>query len=431
MPVGEPQPSIEQRSIAYSEAWKNVLGYKQTFSADVAQPVLKRVNTLSLLTPPQEMIAEMQADPKKQLQLEHLPFVTQMVAQYASNSDLAQYTPTDIQIILYPQHRDDDLFPEHGKRAGFHLRRGGYPVMLIPMRQKDDGSYGLQTYIIGHELGEITVSHMLKNLTGTIGAMANLEEHPLKEGFCDACGLDFYRFLAEKQGNQFSLTYDQAFEEAYKRQDLKKLLGKLPYDQATEDEQTFMRYHLSGSIVSKLIETYGFDKVIKYFAGEADIISNKDKEFRLGLEKLTKKTRGLIKMSFSAEKTTTPPDKKELRNLLEQLGYKPEQFSSLDSSTKAVDDRAEGAVAALMVDQFDVWFNKDNQYDVLQEQPVKIESEVQHKEEGPKKPNFIQKVTNGINRESAVKAFGNEFSVETFIENWRKDFLSTYAPVIQ
>ena len=423
-PVSELQPSREERSIAYSDAWKDVLSWRQTFSAEVDQPILKRVKTLSLLTPSQQMIAEMQPDSKKHLELEMLPFVTQAIAQYVSSSALASYVPTDIQIILYPQHRDGELFPEHGKRAGFHLRRGGYPVMLIPMRQKEDGSYGLQPLIIGHELGEIAVSHMLRNLTGAIGTMANLEDHPLKEGFCEACGLDFYRFLAEKQGKQFNLTYDYICQEAYKKHDLRRLLGKIPCDQAAEDEQTFMRYLLSGSIVSKLIETYGFEKVLKYFADEADSIRKKDEKFRLAFEKLTEATGGLIKVTLRTEKTATPPNKKELNDLLKQLGYKPEQFLSLDSSTQAVDNKPEGAVAALIVDQFYDWFNRDEPGVTL---PERLKTEDVHKPTGKdqlERPSFIQRVLNGINRESAAKIFGEDFSAETFIQKWKDDFLS-------
>ena len=318
MSINEPQPSIEQRAVAYTEAWRDVLGWKRTFTAEAAEPTLKKVNTLSLLTPPPEMIAEMQADPKKHLEFEMLPFVTQAVAQYASSGDLAQYTPTNIQVVLYPQHRDDELFPEHGERAGFHLRRGGYPVMLVPMRQKQDGSYGLQPYIIGHELGEVVISQMLRHLTGSMGPLANLEDHPLKEGFCDACGLDFYKFLAERQGSQFAFAYDQIWNEAYKKHDLRKLLGDLPYEQATPDEQTFMRYRLSGSIVSKLIETYGFEKVLQYFADEADSIARKDEEFQLAFKELTKSTGGFIKMSLRTERTATPPNKKELNDLIKK-----------------------------------------------------------------------------------------------------------------
>lgn len=420
----EPLSSVEQRAVAYSEAWKQVLDWKRLFTSETSQPIPKRVNILSILTPPPEMMAKMQANPQRHLEFDTtLSFLTQTTANYLSQGDISQFTPPVIQIILYPQHKDDDLFPEHGERAGFHLRRGGYPILLVPMRQNQDGSYALQPFVVGHELGEVAVSHMLRHLTGQIGPLASLESHPLKEGFCDMIGLDYYRFLTNQQGGKFLFDYDEVMSKDYRRRDIKKLLSDFSFDDASKEEKIFMRYRLAGSIVSRLVKEYGLQKVLKYFAAEANNVAKRDKKVNQFLERLKGLTGGSIEMTLRAEKIATPPEKPELREILSLLGYEPSQFGSLDSSTKPVDDKPEGAIAALIVDQFDSWFNKESHGYEASNKSEEVASDMAHDSKTMKSLSFIQRVKLGMNKEIAKTIFGSDFSVEEFIEDWKENFL--------
>jgi len=419
----EPVMTPEARVSLYSEAWQKALKWKTRLDATVDSPLPKNIHVLSLLTPPQQVIDEVESDPKRHIEVdETMKFVFDTVADYASSGPFAHHIPPDIHIILFPQAKDNDLFPEHNERAGFHLRRGGYLVMLIPMRQKTDGSYGLQPFVIGHELGEIAVSHMLRSLTGTMGQMANKESHPLKEGFCDNCGLDFYRFLAEKQGGSFTDSYDEIQRDEYTKHNLPHLLGELPFEQVSEKDQQFLQYLIGGSIVSKLIRKYGFEKVSEYFADEAIASAREDADFQAILEKLNTSSGG-ITFSFRTERSASPPQNKQLNELLNLLGYKADQFISLDSSTKPVDNKPEGAIAALIVDQFSDWFKpKDERVYGPPEQADRLD----HVEESGvqiKKPSFIQSVISGIDPTIANKHFGADFSPEIFIAQWRDDFL--------
>ncbi len=110
------------------------------------------------------------------------------------------YTPSHAHVFVYQKARDSQLFPNNGKNAGFHLRRGGYPVMFIPLREEAPGYFKLQPFVIGHELGEVSISHMLRGEDGCMGLYSHMD-HPLKEGFCELIGLQYYTFFARQQKN--------------------------------------------------------------------------------------------------------------------------------------------------------------------------------------------------------------------------------------
>jgi hypothetical protein len=87
--------------------------------------------------------------------------------------------------------------------------------------------YRLQPFVVGHELGEIIVSQMHRQEHGQIGIHSN-NDHPLKEGFCEILGLDYYKHIVEAQGKEFNLTYDQIYEGSFREHDLASLLSEIP-----------------------------------------------------------------------------------------------------------------------------------------------------------------------------------------------------------
>lgn len=406
----------EQKANAYLSAWKKVFGWKKLSTAEISQPVQKKVKVLSLL----EKNDLTQED---FYELEILQSIAEITAKFLGETIVAKFTPDIVHIILYPKHLDSDLFPNHGERAGFHLRRGGYPVMLIPMSQENDGDYMLQPFIIGHELGEIADATLLRDPAGKIGPLAHSARHPLKEGFCDMAGLVFCEFFSRSQGKVFPYTYDQVMMENYKRQDCKKLLGDLPFADASTEERSFMKYRLAGSIVSRLVEKYSWPKVLEYFAKEAHAKIKIDGEIKHSLDSLSVISDGLFKVNFKSERTTVPSDDPKLHDLLALIGYDPHDFGLLDSSTKPFDDKPEGAVAALIVDQYSSLFVEKPADLISHDESITQSVEQQRSSTLIIKPSFTDTVKLGINEQIAKNVFGQDFLVETFIGNWRQEFL--------
>lgn len=412
---------IEKVAAAYVAKWEELLRWKTTDSAIIEDgSIQKRTNIVCLLFPSPEQMKLIEESPEKHLASDLGPFLAKSSADYLANDYLAEYVPPNTHVILYPKDEDDNLFPEHDKRAGFHLRQGGYPVALIPLRSGEDGNYRLQPFIVGHELGEVIVSQMHRQEHGDIGIHSNFD-HPLKEGFCEILGLDYYKHIVEAQGKSFDLTYDQIYEPGYREHNLEYLLGEIPLDELSAEDRQFLNYQIAGSIVSDLQAKYGIENVVTYFALEANKAVVKDKELKARMAEIAKINHDIIKIDLRASPTRKAPDRNDLRDLLACLGYSVEQFQSISIDSKPIDERPEGALASLIADQFGTWFspNRGEQMSKIPDQAVGDRV----KTEGP---SFLQTVRKRIDGTLGREAFGEEFDFDEFIDAWRDNFVSQY-----
>ena len=253
------------------------------------------------------------------------------------------------------------MFPNHNKeRVGFHLRRGGYPVALLYMREVEEGDYRLQPFTIGHEVGEVIFSQMLRGESGGIGQSTLMRDHILREGFCNAIGLDYYNRFAGYQEQMIPFTeFDELYLEELKSCNLGHLSNEVPYEDFSFEEKRFVDYVLGGSFVWHLVKKYSLARVAEYFVREGKRLAKENEEFEKIMRELEEKLGGILKMSFRAEKLATPVERKELNELLTILGYQQLQFPRLDSSCKPVDEKPEGAIAAYIIDTFHEWFGTE------------------------------------------------------------------------
>lgn len=113
LPSRETQLSVEQQSTAYADAWKRALQWKKVYQGNAAGEHPKRVAAMSLLTPPPPVLAELAENPQRSFEVDVVPIIAQMSAEYASTRNLASHTPQDIQIILYPTARSRKTIREY------------------------------------------------------------------------------------------------------------------------------------------------------------------------------------------------------------------------------------------------------------------------------------------------------------------------------
>ncbi len=396
-------PPLEAQIAAYTDSWKNVLRWKTTGSAEVTTPHFKHVNVTSLL--PFSGASKESSRAENPLAAP----IAQTSIDWLASRNLSERTPSNIHMILYPLEKGGQLFPSTSKNAqGFHHIRGGYPSAFVGMRHVEENQWSMQPLTVGHEIGENMISQMAKNQDGAVGFYGlTLADHPLKEGFCDVLGLDYFKFfIQQSQGKDIHHTYDQAVARAFHEFDTRRLLGTLPYNQATPDEQQFLRYPVAGSIASRIAQTYGLEKLILYFESEAAAKRAQDTEF-------------LANPSFLIERPHIISQRKELRDLLQTLGYEPEQFADLGTSSRPLDDRPEGAIAAKIADQFSEWEQAEE--DAQRSYEMNDTTHEQQRQE--QHPNFMQMVQESITESAAREAFGTEFSSETFLNEWRTELL--------
>jgi len=427
----------EQRAIAYTEAWRNTLRWRSQYRGEAKTPDgIQRVAVLSLLTPPQQIITEYEqaraAGQEGHIESPTARFIAQTTPQYLGDRGLARHTPDDLQVILYPEDRHEELFPEHGVTAGFGYRRGGYSAIFMPLPLRENGEYGFQPLYLGRELGDIMYSHMLRRRTGHIGATAAMEDHLLQEGWSEVVGVDYYNYLMEQQGQQSHRHFDSIWGQFYEQADLHAMLGDVPFATASHRQQDFMRHMLAGSLVSRLVEQYGIEKVAEFFAKEADATARKGEEFAQTL----KATNGAgaelgISVSFATERTANPPkNRPELVGILKELGYDtPEYFVDISSGSTLVDNRPEGAIASAIIDQFDAWFNRPAVMDGPAHEP--LEQAARRQAAQGEGPTFVGLVQSSLDTYRAKQIFGADFSATTFVDTWKQDMIQRYSPIIE
>jgi hypothetical protein len=405
---------VEQRIAAYTDVWKSVLRRKTTGSAETTGTTAKRVDVTSLFPASSEpttdtaRIENPQAEP-----------IAKTTIDWLAARNLTGRTPSNLHIILYPFRIDDELFPSEPnshRAVGFHERRGGYPVAFVGMRHIERDEYTMQPLTVGHELGEIITTQMLRTTTGEIGPNSMRYTHPLKEGFCEVLGLDYYRhFLQQQQGQDFQRSYDDIVAKQARNFDLQKLLSDFPYEEATSEEQLFLNYAIAASISSRLAQMYGLEKLVSYFEREASIVRDKDAQHLARHDDFFIRT----------ERPHILSKRKELGNLLQLLGYTPEQFANFSSSSPPLDHRPEGAIAAKIVDQFSVWeLIEEDRYKAV---PLSDEGlhETLPKSKGP---SFLDTVRAGITESVAKEVFGDNFTIDTFLTRWKNDFIQKMYP---
>lgn len=410
----------EALAATYVAKWGELLKWKTIDSASIEGDTQKKTNIVCLLFPSPEQMKLIQQSPEKSIASDIGGFLAKSSADYLAKDYLAAYVPTNTHVILYPKDEDDTLFPGHSKRAGFHLRRGGYPVALVPLRSGEDGNYRLQPFIVGHELGEVIVSQMHRQDHGEIGIHSNFD-HPLKEGFCEILGLDYYKHIVEAQGKSFDPTYDQVYEPGYREHNLDYLLGEIPFEELPESDRQFLDYQVAGSIVSDLQAKYGIRAVVNYFALEANKAAIRDRELKERMAELAQRSSGVIKIDLRSSTTTQAPDRNDLKSLLTPLGYSVEQFQAINIDSKPIDERPEGAIASIIADQFATWFPPNEgaqqvkQFDQLVGDRVRTEG-----------PSFLQIIKRRVDDTLGREAFGEDFDFDEFIDQWKDNFLSQY-----
>jgi hypothetical protein len=416
----EPVSDIEGLASNYVAKWEELLKWKTIDSAPIEGDAQKKVNIVCLLFPSPEQMKLISQSPEKSLASDMGGFLAKSSAEYLAKDYLAEYVPPNVHVILYPKDEDDSLFPEHSQRAGFHLRHGGYPVALIPLRSGEDGNYRLQPFVVGHELGEIIVSQMHRQEHGQIGIHSD-NDHPLKEGFCEILGLDYYKHIVEAQGKEFNLTYDQIYEGSFREHDLASLLSEIPYNELPENDRKFLEYTVSGSMVSALQAKYGIENVVKFFALEANKSVIRDRELKEHMAEIARNSSGIITINLSASPNRSAPNRKDVGGLLKQLGYGVEQFQKISIDSPPIDDKPEGAIATLVADQFASWFPESPTA-----QRISVMDEVVGDRVRTQSPSFLNTLINRIDGTLGREAFGEEFDFEVFIDQWKDDFISKY-----
>lgn len=412
----EPVSDNEGLASNYVAKWAELLEHKKINTSEIGATG-KNINIVRILTP----LAE--EGPKTTEGPDVGNFLANLSGEYLSKDYLAAYVPPNVHVIFYPMPEDENLFPNHDERVGFHLRRGGYPVALVPLRVVDPQNYRVEPKIVGHELGEVIISQMHKQEDGVIGRHIDCD-HPLREGFCEMISWDYLRHFAKAQNVEFNHKYNLIYERVYRENNLEQLLDDAPYLDLSDNEKQFLDYTISGAIVMELEEKFGTESVIKYFALEAKKAVARNQEFKAKMDELSQRTNGLLKVDMTIDPIRKAPDRKDLREILNKLGYSVEQFQAISVDNLPIDDRPEGAIAILIADQFAHWFpeqRNDRTSQVMQEQFVGREK--------PVTPTYIQRVKGMIDSTLGREAFGEEFDFEEFIDHWKGDFISKYQSI--
>jgi hypothetical protein len=333
--------------------------------------------------------------------------LAETLASFCEEAILVQYVPENIQWILFPKSRDDELFPEHSNRVGFHLRRGGYPTALLPLRESNDGmDYMISPYVLGHELGEIIYTNMLREEDGSMGFLSLSNMDPLREGFCEVIGIRFYNFVTDD-----GVDYDYHYRESYKERDIIQLF-EADYNELSFEDQQYLEYIGGGTMVNFLVERYGLKSVLKYFYKCAEALRKEDEELAAALDD-GPILGGTVSIGVASESKAQVVDNEHLKALLTRLGYEPDDFPAVAASTRPPDARPEGVIAIILVEQFYEWFgdgeSKPNDVNV-QDAPVSQDTD---------KRSFIEILSDRFQHDIAREVFGEEFDFNEVFEDWK------------
>jgi hypothetical protein len=339
------------------------------------------------------------------------PVITQMsekLASFCEEAILAEYVPKNIQLILYPKSKDDKLFPEHSNRVGFHLRRGGYPTALVPLGESDDGSdYKIGPFVVGHELGEIIYTHMLREEDGSMGPLSLIDVNPLWEGFCDVIGIRFYNYVTRED-----LDYDGIHQGIYNEIGMPQLL-EAQYSSLAEESQKYLEYFAGGSIVYSLVDRYRLKSVLEYFNKCAEALRKEDEEFAAALDDAPI-LGGVVSVGVTSEFEAQVVDNEHLHGLLKRLGYRSDNFPVVAASTRPLDTRPEGVIATILVDQFHDWFGDgDSDPRDGNNQDASVSQDTDRRR-------FIDILSEQFYHDIAKEVFGKDFDFDEFIEDWKK-----------
>ncbi|MBS4049757.1 MAG: hypothetical protein KGZ69_00955 [Methylomonas sp.] len=410
--------SVKEKIDACIAKWRDVLQWKSLMKSQaLGSP--SYVRTISLLEPPPD-IRQRVKEEDLTLHSPGLEAVTEILSTYATETHIAKYAPRHVHIAVYDRTNDKELFPEFDSdHAGFHVPRGGYPIIFWPIRKREDDTYGMSPHIIGHEFGEILVSKIERDAGDGVRGKG-LDRHFLKEGLCEAIAHDFDVFQMRRSNKEpdFPAYDDRIIATKNRGASLKELLDD-EYASLNDQAKSFAEYSLGGSLVSALIREFGFERTLSYFAEEANTSAQLEKKMRDETESLNRRHgSSTMQITFHTEPDLpTVPQYKPFDDLLIDLGYTREDFEGMTSASTPFDTRPEGGIAATIYGQFSLMIMKEEEG----------RAHWASAPEGPRKrkkgPSFFDRAIRSLDTAQAKEVFGHDFSAHNFVIDWRAKIL--------
>lgn len=250
-----------------------------------------------------------------------------------------------------------------------------------------------------------------------------LARHFLKEGLCDVVGYDFDSFQAKRSESAptYATYEDYMLDCAENRSRPLAQLADEHYYSLEKNNQAFAEYLLGGSLVSSLVEKYGFETVLSYFVAEAEAGAKEERKVRDEIEAENRRYgNSEIQITYQTEADPSHvPQIKELDDLLIELGYTREDFEGMTKVSEPFDARPEGGIAATIYEVISTMVREDIKGEVSYGFPERARTK---KTEG--EPSFVDLAMKSLDTQQAKGVFGTDFSAHDFVMKWREKILA-------